>query len=149
MSDDPSFDATVAEDAAPGDAAPGDVVRGDEVVELTIPHDVSYIRVARLAVSGIAALCGFDIDAIDDLRLAVDELCVCCVECGRGPIAIRFAWDGAALHVSGSSSTGPDTATLIDDRRFDLTHQVVLAAVGAHLLFVDGDSVHFSFSRQR
>ena len=45
-------------------------------VSLTVPAATDHIRFARLLVSGMADKVGFDYDAIEDLRIAVHELCV-------------------------------------------------------------------------
>ena len=55
-------------------AAPSPVPGG--VVELTIPVESDLLVLARLATSTVASRSSFDIEEIDDLRLAVDELCL-------------------------------------------------------------------------
>ena len=54
------------------------------VVTITVPADVRYFRSVRLAIGGLATLVGFDIEAIDDLRIGVDEVCAALVEAGDG-----------------------------------------------------------------
>ncbi len=49
-------------------------------VELTIPCQPEYVAVARLAMSGIASRMHFTYEQIEDLRLAVGELCTLSVE---------------------------------------------------------------------
>ena len=44
-------------------------------VELRIPATASYLRLARLAAADVAARAGWNYEDIDDLRIAVDELC--------------------------------------------------------------------------
>ena len=53
-------------------------------VTLTVPADVRYFRSVRLAIGGLATMVGFDIEAIDDLRIGVDELCAMAAEGGDG-----------------------------------------------------------------
>jgi hypothetical protein len=47
-----------------------------EVVEISIPGAVDLVVLARFTAATIGARAGFDLDEIDDLRLAVDELSV-------------------------------------------------------------------------
>ena len=44
-----------------------------DVISLTIPASMRFVRLARIAVASIARRRGLSIRAIDDLRLAVDE----------------------------------------------------------------------------
>lgn len=45
-------------------------------VEIAFPADVDFVVIARFAAATVAARANFDIDEIEDLRLAVDELCI-------------------------------------------------------------------------
>jgi anti-sigma regulatory factor (Ser/Thr protein kinase) len=47
-----------------------------EVIELSFPADVDLVVLARFTAAAVAARAGFDVEEIEDLRLAVDELCV-------------------------------------------------------------------------
>src|ERR1700722_7229768 len=47
-----------------------------EVIEISIPGSVDLVVLARFTAATIGARAGFDLDEIDDLRLAVDELSV-------------------------------------------------------------------------
>jgi serine/threonine-protein kinase RsbW len=44
-------------------------------VRLTIPADGAYVAVPRAVVGNLAARNDFTVDAIDDLRIAIDEAC--------------------------------------------------------------------------
>ncbi|MFC0626848.1 ATP-binding protein [Kribbella deserti] len=44
-------------------------------VRLTIPADGAYVAVPRSVVGNLAARNNFTVDAIDDLRIAIDEAC--------------------------------------------------------------------------
>jgi len=45
------------------------------VVELRIPATAEYVRVVRLAVTGVASRLAFSVDDIEDIKLAVTEAC--------------------------------------------------------------------------
>jgi serine/threonine-protein kinase RsbW len=57
----------------------------DEVV-LVLPNKPDYVSVARLTVSGIAGRMGFDVETVEDIKLALAEACTnaikhgCCEE---------------------------------------------------------------------
>ncbi len=61
--------------------APGLTGTGEESpapsaeVLLRLPGEPAFLRVARVTASGLASRMGFSMDEVDDLRLAVDELC--------------------------------------------------------------------------
>lgn len=44
-------------------------------IRLSIPASAEFLRLARLIASGLASRLNFTYEAIEDLRLAVDELC--------------------------------------------------------------------------
>ncbi len=47
-----------------------------DTVELTLPVRADLVVLARFAAGTIASRADFDVEEIEDLRLAVDELCV-------------------------------------------------------------------------
>jgi len=46
-----------------------------EIIELTLPLNSAYVSAARLTASSIANRLGFDIDEIEDVKVAVSEAC--------------------------------------------------------------------------
>ncbi len=46
-----------------------------ESIELTLPFKAEYVSIARLVASGVAARIGFDMDVIDDVKVAISEVC--------------------------------------------------------------------------
>ncbi len=66
-------------------------------VELTVPASSEHLRVLRLVAASLAASVGLDVDQLDDLRIAVDELC---------SLLIEHAPDGARLRLRLWSDSG-------------------------------------------
>jgi serine/threonine-protein kinase RsbW len=78
-------------------------------VRLTIPARSRYLRLARLTAAGIASDLGFSLQAIEDLRVAVDEVCALLID-GCDPdgaeLELRYEPDGDKLLISGSCPCG-------------------------------------------
>ena len=45
----------------------------NEIVNLTVPSLPAYVSVVRLTVSAMASRCGFDIESIEDIKVAITE----------------------------------------------------------------------------
>jgi hypothetical protein len=115
--------------------------RDSEHVEILFPGDVDFIVLARFTAATVAARANFDIDEIEDLRLAVDELCI-----SFGPVpdnrSLRIEFDRAANLVkikctfepndrSGDQTAGSDGG--VDWKRTDdLSRQLLDALVNRH-----------------
>ena len=99
-------------------------------VELCIPADPAFVRIARLTASGVAALIPFDVERIDDLRITVDEICSTLVEVGRGTIRLAFVVDGSSITVHAKIPL--DTAGEIDADRFGFTEQIIDVLADSH-----------------
>lgn len=62
-----------------------------DVVELVIPVDADLVVLARMTAATVASRANFDVEEIEDLRLAVDELCISLVQGGTdGRLEVRF-----------------------------------------------------------
>jgi serine/threonine-protein kinase RsbW len=69
------------------------------IVEFCIPSHPMYVRVARLVTGDMAERAGFSVDELDDVRLAVDELCAMLIGDGRAPLELRLQALGNELVV--------------------------------------------------
>ena len=112
-------------------------------VELTIPGDARFLRVARMVASSVATLSDFDVDAVDDLRIAVDELCGVLVERGGGSVLeLRFDVADGAVVVRGTCALGaeqvpdPDREALWTQILAVVTDRYEVAAADGELAFV-------------
>jgi hypothetical protein len=74
-------------------------------VVITIPPDPTLSRVLRLAASGIAGMANFNVDEIEDIRIAVSEVLLALIEHGGGQsIEVELAVADAAFTVRGRTA---------------------------------------------
>lgn len=75
----------------------------DNEIRLSLPPAGEHVQLARLVASGIASKLDFDYEEIEDLRLAVDELCfaLLAADPAPGPLEIRYRVDADALAIEG------------------------------------------------
>lgn len=78
-------------------------------VGIKIPASPAYLHVVRMAAAGLASRLGFTIDEIEDLKIAVDELCAYLTGTqGRdGELQIRFHVHEDRLEIEGSGTFAP------------------------------------------
>ena len=83
---------------------------------------------SRIMAAGVASRAGFTLDEVEDLRIAIDELCFAMVGArGRsGTISIRYLLDGNQLEVEG---TGRFTDGLGNEPVLSALSDQILAAV--------------------
>lgn len=74
-----------------------------DTISISIPASPAYVQVARLVASGLATRLGFTLDDIEDLKIAVDELCAYLTGTqGRdGTLHLRFTVTGDEIQISG------------------------------------------------
>ena len=110
----------------------------DATIELTIPADPRLLRLVRLVASGLASTAGFDVDELDDLRIAVDEAVSALLEGGGGaPLPLRFEVGGGSVAMQGETKLA--SADALDQDRLELSTQILGAVCDEHQLdVVDG-----------
>ncbi len=113
------------------------------VVELTVPVESDLLVLARLAVSTIAARSSFDIEEIDDLRLAVDELCLSVLR-GRRTGRLHLVFVGEADRIKVRCDylgSDPDAEPADDgDPTGELSARILDALVDEHGPASDAES---------
>ena len=86
-------------------------------VELLLPVRAELWVLARMSASAIASRLDFGFDAVEDLRLAIDELCNSCAA-GAAPesrLRLEYRWDGDTIHVACEvAPIEPDTPVAAD-----------------------------------
>ncbi len=115
-------------------------------VRLAVPALPEYVRLARLTAAGLASRLGFSYDDVEDLRIAVDELCYFLVgsEGRAGSINLRFSMDGDGLVIEGSGEVGPGNATFAE-----LSEQILAAIVDEYTVARNEGTISFRMVRQR
>ena len=73
-------------------------------VRLEVPAAPEFLRISRIMAAGVASRVGFTLDEVEDLRIAIDEVCFSMVGArGRaGTIALRYLLDTNQLVVEGA-----------------------------------------------
>lgn len=106
-------------------------------IAVTIAPDARLVRPVRLAMGGLASLAGFDVEAIEDLRIAVNELTATLIERGNGSdLDLRLAvLAHGSIRIEGSTGLGTVSGT---DDRFALSDQILSVVADAHGFSTDG-----------
>ena len=73
-------------------------------VRLEVPAAPEFLRISRIMAAGVASRVGFTLDEVEDLRIAIDEVCFALVGAnGRaGTISLRYLLDSDQLVVEGT-----------------------------------------------
>jgi len=117
----------------------------NDAVHLTVPAALEYVRIVRLTASGVASRFGFDVDEIENLRVAIDELANTAIEFAPGgPLDITFAARGGQLWIDGRTAVGTATEVLMED----LTAQILKAVVDEYEVAVTEGHLVFSCARR-
>jgi serine/threonine-protein kinase RsbW len=106
-----------------------------ESVELTIPVQSDLVVLARLTAATVASRVGFDVEGVEDLRLAVDELCVSIVNGSRaGRLNLTFLSNDDSIEVSCEFEGPPSVPSGTDDiyGEGDLSARILDALVDEH-----------------
>jgi hypothetical protein len=107
-------------------------------LELTLPADNRLIRLARLVASGVATACGLPLEAVEDFRIVVDEICSTLIESSAaGSVHLLFRINQDSLVVEGTTQT----AAHRDDgaARLALSHQILDVLTDAHQVVQTSD----------
>jgi len=102
-----------------------------DAVELSIPAKPELLSLARLTVAAVAARANFDFEEIEDLRLALDELCSRMLTPDEnGTLALRYEWSPGNLHVH--CALGGSVSVLPNPADQDLSDRILDALVDEH-----------------
>jgi serine/threonine-protein kinase RsbW len=118
-------------------------------VKLTLPSTPEFLRLARVTASGVASRMGFTVDAVEDLRLAIDELCFALTGSPppAGTLELSYRLDGTTLEIEGiahfnGAASMPLTLSELSERILD-------ALVDEHELTTRDGTPRFRLVKQR
>ena len=117
-------------------------------VQLVMPADPEFLRLARVTAMGLASRLSFTIDEIDDLRIAIDELVFGLIGTkGRpGQVTMTYSLLENGLEVTGTGAfdDGQPTTGLTE-----LSELILDAVSDEHELTTDGAAPSFRLLKLR
>jgi serine/threonine-protein kinase RsbW len=121
-------------------------LEGTGEVRLVVPAAPEYLRLVRLTAAGLATRVGFTFDEVEDLRIAVDELCF-----------LFVAQPDLRRDIEVFYLAGPDSITIEGHSRLegslpepnDLSQQILDALVDEHALSDDNAGARFRLVKRR
>lgn len=116
-----------------------------EVVRLVVPASLEYVRIVRLTTSGVASRLGFDIDELENLRVAVDELASLVLEhADGGTLDVDIIVRGDKLMIEGRAPVPLGTELQAES----LTAQILRAVIDEYHVGVEDGYARFSCTRR-
>lgn len=112
-------------------------MRGD--IKVSLPAQAEYVHILRSVVASASAVMDFTFDAIDDLRLVLDEACGQVLALSDGAtklnLDIGFGDDSLELRVSSDGGVNGGTESISDTMAW-----TILSALADDLEVEDGGS---------
>jgi serine/threonine-protein kinase RsbW len=117
-------------------------------VRLAVPATPEFLRLARVTAAGLASRLGFSFDQVEDLRLAIDELCfgLTGAHGRRGTVHVRYRMLDGALEIEGEGRFD-DTMEL--PGLSELSEVILGALVDEHHLSADPEHPTFRMVKRR
>jgi serine/threonine-protein kinase RsbW len=117
---------------------PPDSLRTGDRIELKFPARGDLIVLARLVTSAISARAGFDIEELEDLRLAVGELCLLTLQgsdAHSGDLCLELTVHDDAIGVASTlerATAFADPSGVDGEESAQLSQQILDALVDEH-----------------
>jgi hypothetical protein len=115
---------------------------------LAVPATPEFLRLARVTATGLASRLGFTFDEVEDLRLAIDELCYALIgsKGRKGNVELRYVVLGEALEVEG---VGDFEDTVGEITLSELSERILTALVDEHDLTPTDGKPRFRLLKRR
>jgi serine/threonine-protein kinase RsbW len=107
-------------------------------VTITFPAAPEYLRLARIATADAASRAGLDFEEIDDVRIAVSELCSLVSVDPESTVTLAFRVEAGRLRVTGEARTGAERIATNE-----LSEAIVNAVTDEHSLATDAGATRF------
>lgn len=108
-------------------------------LQLVLPPDPRLLRVLRLVASGVASLGEFDLAAVEEVRVAVDELGSTLIAASTGaPIEITIELTDTTFCVDGRTSLGDGADLEVDP----LTDRILDVVATSHVWRTEDGVAH-------
>jgi hypothetical protein len=124
-----------------------------ELVELSIPARPELLSLPRMTAAAVANQGGFDVEEIEDIRLAIEELCLATFEGrGLGRLHLRLELRSNSLEVDCRFESERDGAPVANPRNelaTQLTEQLLGALADEHGTEVDSGEPRAWFRKVR
>ncbi|WP_436793542.1 hypothetical protein [Actinospongicola halichondriae] len=115
-------------------------------VVVSVPATSAHLRHLRVLAATVAADAGFGIDAIESMRVAIDELCALAMADATDDAVLTLTIQPDVDGITMEGSCGPVT----DDPVVDpIAAQLLAAGSASHSLSRDGDDCHFELRIDR
>ena len=123
---------------------PQNDLTGADTVTICMPVSLEYVRILRLTTSGMATRLGFDVEGIDDLRIAVDELASAVIGAATGPtLEVTLCARDGELRIEGRAGVPADCVVALDD----LSNRILKAVSDDFGVEVAGTTARFWCAR--
>jgi serine/threonine-protein kinase RsbW len=111
-------------------------------VTLTMPAQPRFLRLARLAVADAGTRAGFTVEDVEDLRLAIDELCGPLMV-GDGDITLTLISLDGRVEIEGTGAEPPEPPAYPD-----IAEAIIDAVVEDHSIVNSNGTRTFSATKQ-
>lgn len=114
-------------------------------VDLEVPAETRHLHIIRLTAAGAAAEAGLSAEEVEDVKIAVDELCSIYIDVTTDTdrIGLRFEASGASLVIEADGPTGHHLE--VDE----LTRTILDATLDGLAIGPDGPNGGFRLTKLR
>ena len=123
----------------------GPTSAGRDTIRMTIPALLPFVRLPRVAIAGLATRSGFSYDEVEDLRLAVGEVCQVLLDGAdrHGTLTIEFTIARGSMRVEVAIAAPPGRHDGVGEK---LAEQILAATVGTVEVGDDGRRIAFAMT---